>query len=139
MIEREDGRYNTMRVTFEINDSKMDGFSFEAKNSLKKACKEYAAGIIDEARKIEQIDRMGSSQVEVIASHIDEARKIYRRAPSRSKAYIVIDVLVEVLLLIIGIMFDKEKLWNSDWYLIVFIGLIIILVVLLIMKYSKGA
>ena len=39
-------------------------------------CIEYADGIIEEAKRIEQSDRSRNMQAEVIASHIDEAKKI---------------------------------------------------------------
>lgn len=128
-----------MNITFVVDDNKVDAFTSGARDALVSVCKEYADGIIEEARRIEQSDRSGKMQAEVIASHIDEAKKNYRRTPSRKIKHIVIDVLVDILALMLGAMFNKDTLISSNTYLIIYILLIFVTVVLLIIKYSRRA
>lgn len=127
-----------MRLVITIDDSEIASFSPDAKEALKIVCKNYALAVVKEAKIIEQSDRVGNSKEEVIASHVDEAKKKYRRPPTRKKWQIIIDVIVEILLLIIGIMFDKEQLWNNNIYFAAYIILIVTSIILLIIKYAKG-
>lgn len=127
-----------MEIKLVVDDSKVMGFSPESRTSLRKACQEYMEGIIEEAKRIESNDRIGGKRVEVIASHVDEAKKNYRRTPAKKIPYIIINVLVDIFLLVIGAMFDKKQLIESNIYLIIYIVIIAISVVLLILKYSKG-
>ncbi len=126
-----------MDITFAVEDPLLEGFSEEAKKSLTTVCSEYAVDIIREAKRIEQNDRVTGSKVEVIASHIREAKRIYRKAPRRNTGIIVAYVILDILLIALGIMFDKTKLLNSTWYLLIYIAIAIITIVLEIVKYSK--
>lgn len=126
-----------MDVMFVVDDNRVNGFTPSAKNELIEICKEYVEGIIEEAKRIEQNDRSGNTQAEVIASHVIEAKKNYRRTPPRKTKHIVIDVMVDILALILGALFNKESLTSSNAYLIVYIILIFVTVVLLIVKYSR--
>lgn len=127
-----------MEVRLQVDNNKVAGFSAGSINAITKCCQEYMEGIIEEAKRIEQSDRIGGTPVEVIASHVDEAKKNYRRNPAKKTAYIIINVIVDVLFLVIGAMFDKELLTKNNAYLIFYIIIIAITVVLLVLKYSKG-
>lgn len=128
-----------MIISFEIDESEVNGFSVEAHNSLIRVCKDYANGIVAEAKRIESNDRSGGNdQIEVIASHIDEAKKNYRKISPKSKGKIIISVIVDVLMLIVGATFDKDSLLNNNAYLIIYIILIAITIVFLVIKYARG-
>lgn len=126
-----------MEVRLQVDNSKVTGFSTGAIDAITKCCQEYMDGIIEEAKRIEQSDRVGGTQ-EVIASHVDEAKKNYRRTPTKTTSYIIINVIVEVLLLVIGAMFDTGSLTQNNIYLIIYVSLLALTVVLLVLKYSKG-
>lgn len=128
-----------MNIAFVLDENKVEVFSPGARDALVGVCIEYADGIIEEAKRIEQSDRSRNMQAEVIASHIDEAKKNYRRTPSRKITHIVIDVLVDILALMLGVMFNKNALISSNMYLLIYIILIFITLVLLIIKYSRRA
>lgn len=127
-----------MILSIDVSDSEINGFSNEAINSLKRACTDYTNGIVTEAKRIEQIDRVGSSsQVEVIASHVDEARKNFRRKAPTKIWKTIISILVDIFCLIVGILFDKEKLLNNNGYLIFYVIVIILTIIFLVIKYVK--
>lgn len=127
-----------MDISVHIDDSRVTSFSPEAQNSLKQACADYASTIIDEAKRIEQNDRISATQAEVIASHIDEAKKNYRRPVSAPKWKIAVDIAVELLLLFVGGLFDRELLLKDNLFLIFYVVLIIVTVVLLVLKYAHS-
>lgn len=127
-----------MDITVQIDDSQISSFSTEAKSALTQVCKDYASAIIDEAKRIEQTDRVGSGQAEVIASHIDEARKNYRRPLSVPRWKIVVDIVVELLILFVGGLFDKTELLNNNLFLGFYIVLVITTVAFLVVKYARG-
>lgn len=128
-----------MEIMCRVDDANIEGFSGGAKDRIQSVCQEYVEGIIAEAKRIEQSDRIGNAEVEVIASHVDEARKNYRRAPTRSISRIILDVFVEFFLLILGVLFDKNDLLNNTGFMIFYIIFLLVTVILLIIKYSKGA
>ena len=115
----------------------LEDFSDGAKAELNRACEEYRINIIDETRKIEQRDRGRDDEVEIIAVHVREAKRNYRKTSPKKASRIIINVILDLLILIVGIIFDKEKMLNNDIYLIGFIVLLLTTIVLTVIKYSK--
>ena len=126
-----------MQFDITVDESKLINFSQDAKLALKRTSEEYINNIVNEARQLENHDRVGSN-TEIITSHIEQAKINYIKKPKKTIWKVVLSVIVDILLLLIGFLFDKDRMLTQNWYLILFVVIVIITIVLLIIKYSKG-
>lgn len=127
-----------MNLIVAIDDSKVVNFTPGAKETLQNTCNDYANAIVDETKNIEKAERATNASTEVISSHIKEAEKKYRKPSPKSKKSIIIQALVDILIFLCGILFDKDKLINSNGFLIFYIVLVVATIVFLVFKYSMG-
>ena len=127
-----------MRLEVDIEETKIDGFSQRAKAALQKSCKSYTLAIVEEAKIIEQAGKIGNSEQEVVAAHVEEACKNYCRPTKRKTSEIVTDVVLELFLLFAGALFDLNEMKTNTGYLVLYLVVGMITTGLLVAKYWKG-
>ncbi len=125
-------------MNININDNKVSRFTKDAKEKLKDVIQDYALIIVKESEIIEKSDRNGSAKEKIIASYVEEAKRNYRRKPPLRVWYIVMNIVLDILVLVMGGFFNTEELTSNSKYLTQYIVVLIIVVALMVVKYSKG-
>lgn len=125
-------------MNININDNKIARFTKDAKEKLKEVIQDYALIIVRESEIIEKSDRNGSEKEKIIASYVEEAKMNYRRKPPVRTWYIILNIILDILVLVMGGFFNTERLTNNSTYLTQYIIVLMIVVALMVLKYSKG-
>jgi hypothetical protein len=107
-----------MRI--EINDDALKGFNSHSKKELSKAIKSFTDDLIKESNRIESSQKHTSSDPQITSSMVNDATIFIRRGLARPKiriGTIVLRVFAAVLPLSAGILYDPNKLQNSNYML----------------------
>lgn len=130
-----------MEVKFDIDDSKVQNFTSDAKNRLSLQAKKHVEDIVNESEKVEELLREDGASPEITENIVFQAIRRNRTPLKHRKKWwlIVIKILSEFLLFLSGLMFNQEKLSTSVPYF-VFFSLIFIsaLIITIIMHVKDG-
>ncbi len=119
------------------NNQMLDGFSEKAVAELDRICSEYRKEIVEEAKRVERRGRDLNDKPEIIVTHVKEASMNYKKGTIRRKSKILVSIILDLLLLVVGLLFDKEKMLTDDNYLIIFAVIFIVATCLTVMKYIR--
>lgn len=106
-----------------VEDSDLSGFSDTAKQRLKKAAEEYVDGLIQEANRIEAARNTTNGPPEVTSGMVNDAVIVQRSglgSPKHSLSLKLLRLASALLTLLVGIMYDAEKLQDQT-YLVLFV------------------
>lgn len=125
-----------MPIDIQISDSDLNGFSDQAKATLKEAILEYSSQMIEEANRLEAGRNSTNGPPEVTRGMVSDAKIFLQRgmgSPKRNLGLKMLRIIAAVLSLAVGFMYNDTKLQNSE-YLLIFI--IVIAVTIFVVTIS---
>ena len=128
-----------MKIEFDILDEQVVSLNSNGKVELVKHCKKWTDNILEEASRIEASRNEGTS-VEITAAIINEAATYSRRFSIKSKiksSYRIVQILSFLSTLLVGILFDIEKLNNISYIMWVTITFSIALATTVYLIFNK--
>jgi hypothetical protein len=128
-----------MPVTITVPDGSLTGLSVPARDQLSESVGQFATDLISEANRLEGAARTDAREPEISAQMVKDAAEFVRRGLAKKRASIwmrVCRVGAALSGLLIGIMWDKEKLQEIT-YLIAFIVIISIAIALTMISTFK--
>lgn len=120
-----------MEVSIIIDDVRLEHYSNDAKNELKKQLTDIAANLAEEANRIEMGRRLPTSNAEVTQSDVVSASVLSRiHQHNKKKKWLwFYQLLATFSGVIVGWIFDEEKFRTESWRLYFFMFFLIVLVV----------
>ena len=110
-----------MPINININDSDLSGFNDQAKQELKSSIETFSDDLISEANRIESSVNSTSQGPEITSSIVRDAKVLIRHKinkPKKNVWSILLKIAASVLSLIAGIMYQKEKLQDTTYLVI---------------------
>ena len=128
-----------MVLQVEINDEQLENMSEKAKEELVYQLSTYAESIIKEANLIEEGNREGGANQEIISSLVVQAVRKYKNMSPRKKeiGLVVLKTISAFSLLITGFLFDINGYQDNIVNLILFIVVLIVACVSTVLQYIK--
>lgn len=128
-----------MPITIDIKDSDLAGFNDQAKQELKSSIETFSDDLIAEANRIESSLNSTSKGPEITSSIVRDAKVLIRHKiskPQKNGWSILLKIGSSVLSLLVGIMYQKEKLQDTGYlvFYIVTIAFAILLTTLTVIK-----
>ena len=123
-------------MDIQIDENKLSGFNIHARSELIKAIKEHAAEIIREANRLESSRNNTGNGPEITSSIVKDAQLFLQKgmsSPHKKGLDRCLQIGSSILPLIVGILYNSEKLQNS-WYMAVYI--IVISITILVVTIS---
>lgn len=130
-----------MVLQVEINDEQLENMSEKAKEELVYQLSTYAESIIKEANLIEEGNREGGANQEIISSMVVQAVRKYKNKSPRKKeiGLVVLKTISAFSLLITGFLFDINGYQDNIVNLILFIVVLIVACVSTVLQYIKSS
>ncbi len=110
-----------MSIIININDSDLSGFNDQAKQELKSSVETFSDDLISEANRIESSVNSTSQGPEITSSIVRDAKVLIRHKISKPKKNvwsILLKIAASVLSLVAGIMYQKEKLQDTTYFVV---------------------
>jgi hypothetical protein len=107
-----------MPIDIRIEDADLVGFSDPAKEGLQKAGLEFLKAVVAEANRLESGHNIAGGPVEITQVMVADAVVIQRRSIGARKTSTLskaIKIIAAVLSLIVGFMYDDQKLQNAGY------------------------
>lgn len=128
-----------MPIDINISDNDVDGFNEQAKTEFKDSILDFSNDLIAESNRLESSINTSSTGPEITSSIVRDAKVLLRHKiskPKRSYRIIALKICASISSLIVGIMYDKEKLQDGVYLIIyiIVIALAILLTTLIIFK-----
>jgi hypothetical protein len=128
-----------MPININIEDTDVDGFNEQAKTEFKDSVLEFSNDLIAESNRLESSINTSTNGPEITSSIVRDAKVLLRHKiskPKRSNKTIALKICSSLSSLIVGIMYDKEKLQNGVYliFYIIVIALAITLTTITIFK-----
>ena len=123
-----------------IEDKDTEGFNPQAKVELKKSVDEFAKDLVREANRIETSMNTTAKGPEITSSIVYDAKILLRHKLSKPKIGIlnkILKIAASVSCLLVGIMYQADKLKNSTGYMVFFIILITVAIILTTITFIK--
>lgn len=128
-----------MEIKYDIDDSKLQNFTDEAKSKLIEQSRKHTLDIINEAEKVEQSLREYGAASEITGNIIFQAVRTLRSHPAKKLKWITIllKILSELLLFIAGCLFNQDNFAKNTTQFYWFCGVFFIAVILTIALHFK--
>ena len=128
-----------MEIKYDIDDSKLQNFTEEAKSKLIAQSLKHTLDIINEAEKVEESLREYGATSEITGNIIFQAVRTLRNHPAKRLKWITIllKILSELLLFIAGCLFNQDSFAKSTTQFYWFCGVFFIAVILTIALHFK--
>jgi hypothetical protein len=128
-----------MPININIADNDVDGFNNQAKIELKDSVVDFSNDLIAESNRIESSINTSTTGPEITSSIVRDAKVLLRHKiskPKKSYGSIALKIGASISSLIVGIMYDKDKLQNGVYLIgyIIVIALAILLTTVTIFK-----
>lgn len=128
-----------MSIEIKIQATDLKGFSPPAREQLQAAIQQYATDIIDEANRVESGRGSAPGVPEVTRGMVDDAVLLFRRGlgvPKRSLWTKFVRVVAAVLTLLVGFLYDPQKLQKPEYmaFFVVVVAIAIIAVTVSTLK-----
>lgn len=128
-----------MNITIEINDARLEHYSPEAKNELKRQLDTIADNLAEEANRIEAGRRQQTSTSEVTQSDVCVAGILSKISQKENKSswWYVWQSISTFSGVFLGWLFDEDKLKQGSWRLYVFLLCLIIFVISTLLTFTR--
>tara|TARA_R110000851_G_scaffold331929_1_gene506958 strand:+ start:3776 stop:4162 length:387 start_codon:yes stop_codon:yes gene_type:complete len=113
-------------MEIKIPEGDLKGFNDRAKGKLSEATTVFITDLIEESNRLESSRNTTGDEPEITSSMVNDAQVLIRRGlarPKRSTGIKILRVIAAVLSLLVGILYDSEKL-QSGVYMLLFIAVI---------------
>jgi len=120
-------------IIISVTEQAVDGFNYEARNQLKRDTDKFVTDLIKEAHRLEENIHTTEKKPEITSSIISNANFWLRNNLSKPKprpSYRILKVISNILWLIVGILFQTEKLQKETNFFIFFIFLLAFAIIL---------
>lgn len=128
-----------MEIKYDIDDSKLQNFTDEAKSKLIEQSRKHTLDIINEAEKVEESLREYGATSEITGNIIFQAVRTLRNHPAKKLKWVTIllKILSELLLFIAGCLFNQDNFAKNTTQFYWFCGVFFIAVILTIALHFK--
>ena len=126
-----------MAIQVNIDDNKIDNFSVDAQNTLKRQLEKYADDIIKEANLIEEDLREDGASTEITSNNVLQAvrKKKTNHTKKPNRGLLITKIASSFSLLLTGFLFDSAGYQNNVMKLIVFIVCLIVASVSTVLQF----
>jgi len=111
-----------MKITIEIEETKVASFTEGARNELVSRSKEIAKNLIDEACRVEAARRESNAKQEITQADVIEGARSTKKRPHRQTGWqCIMKGASPTLAAIPGFVFDKEKMGTIIFTMIIIV------------------